>query len=560
MVKNNKWKSISRYLIILVVLVLLNIIASKYFFRIDLTEEKRYTMAPASKAILQKLDDKVMVEVFLDGELPGNIKRLQKAIREQLEEFKAYGGKNIDYRFTDPSAASDQKVRMNFYMQLAKKGINPIPLSCSEEDKTTARVIVPGALVTYKNKEAAVALHGTNWGQCPEDEAINQSIEGLEFSFINAIKQATQVSKKKIAYLRGHGEMDSLAISDLVSSLKDLYEIRPVNLSKIGNLEGYDAIMMVKPRNTFDEEDKLKIDQFVVNGGKALFFIDPVNIRMEDIYPNGTIPLPYNLNLDDLFFNFGVRLNTDLIQDKYSGYIPVVVGMNGNEPQMQMIPWRYNPVIYNFNKHPIVKNLDAVYTRFVSSIDSIQTPQIKKTPLMVTSKYSQLYKGLRIVTLDEMRTEPTEESFNKSYVPTAYLLEGKFKSLFAGKPLFDEKYPGIIVQNKSSKIVICSDGDLLKSEVHPKTRQPYPMGYDLYMKKQFANKDFMLNAINYLLDEDGLINVRLKEIKLRPLDKAKVKQEKYKWQLINIGGPIAVLLLFGLLRFIWRKRKYEVNK
>lgn len=557
MVKTQKWTSIIKYLTILVGLVLVNIIASKYFFRIDLTEEKRYTISPASKSILQKLDSKVVIEVFLDGELPGNLKRLQKSIKEQLEEFKIYGGKNIEFRFTDPSAATDQKVRMNFYMQLAKKGINPIPLSCSEEDKTTARVIVPGASVTYKNNEAAVAIHGTNWGQCPDDEAINQSIEGLEFSFINAIKQVTQVKKKKIAYLRGHGEMDSLAISDLVTSLKDLYDIRPVHLGRIPNLQAFDAIMMVKPRETFNEEDKLKLDQFVVNGGKALFFIDPVNIKIEDIFPNGAIPIPYKLNLEDLFFNYGVRINNDLIQDKYSGYIPMVVGMNGNQPQMQMVPWRYNPVIYNFNNHPIVKNLDAVYTKFVSSIDSINTPNIKKTALMVTSRYCQKYKGLRMITLDEMRTEPSEEYFDKSYIPTAYLLEGKFKSIFAGKPIYDEKYPGIINQNKESKVLICSDGDLLKSELHPKTRQPYPMGYDLYMKKQFANKDFMLNAINYLLDEDGLINVRLKEVKLRPLEKAKVKQEKYKWQIINIGGPIVALLLFGIVRFIWRKRKYE---
>jgi len=217
-------------------------------------------------------------------------------------------------------------------------------------------------------------------------------------------------------------------------------------------------------------------------------------------------------------------------------------------------------VIYNFNKHPIVKNLDAVYTKFVSSIDSIKSASIRKTPLMVTSKYSQKYSGLRIVKLDEMRVEPTETEFDKSYIPVAYLLEGKFKSIFAGKPLFDEKYPGIIQQNKESKILICSDGDLLKSEVHPKTKQPFPMGYDLYMKKQFANKDFLLNSINYLLDEDGLINVRLKEIKLRPLDKAKVKAEKQKWRIINIGGPIVAMLLFGLIRFFWRKKKYEGKK
>ena len=555
MVKSTKSKDLLNYFILIAVVILVNIISSKEFFRIDLTEEKRYSISEASKKELGKIKEDLFIEIYLEGDLPAGFKRLQTSIKEQLDEFNVYANNKIVYRFLDPSTKPEGKVRTEFYYSLVQKGIQPTNLYDEKDGKKTEKLLFPGAVVRHKGKEAGVLLLKGSQTESPE-EGLNQSIEGLEYELINTIRSLTNTNRKKIAYLRGNGQLDSLYIADLVGTLNQFYEVRPVNLNKIPNLAGYDAIIMAKPTITFSEDEKVKIDQFIVSGGKALFFIDPLNISIDSLRSVGAIPLPYNLGLDELFFNYGFRVNNDLIQDIQSGYVPVNVGMMGNQPQIKLLPWRYYPLMNNFAKHPIVKNMDAVYTKFVSSIDTIYNPKIKKTPIMMSSKYSQKFGGMRQVSFNEIRIEPKPDQFKNSFLISALLLEGRFTSAFAGLPFYEEKYPGIIKQGNLSKIFICSDGDVLSNSFNVQTGQVYPMGYDPFMRRKFANKDLVMNAINYVLDEEGLLNVRLKEIKLRPLDKYRIEAQKKTIQTRNIVIPVVVIILLGILKAFWRKRKY----
>ncbi len=555
--KNSKKKETLFYFIAgIIIVVLLNIINTKHFFRLDLTEEKRYTISEASKEVLKGLDDVVYVTVYLDGDLPAGFKRLKRSIRETLNEMQVYGAKNIRYQFVDPSAEVEEKKRNQFYYSLIQKGIQPTNLFTNEDGKKAEKLIFPGAIISYQNKEAAVILLKGNSGGASPDEVLNQSIENAEFEFVNAIQAITAERKKKIAYLTGNAELDSLHSADLTLELNSLYKVKRVNLREVPNLDGYDAILVVKPKWKFNDDEKLKIDQFVVNGGKAAFFVDAVELNMDSMSANGTVALPVELNLDDLFFKWGVRLNKDLIQDMNCGYLPMTVGMMGDKPQIQMVNWRYFPIINGFAKNPIVRHMDGIYTRFVGSIDSIKADGIRKTPLMFTSQYCKTITAPAQVSLNEMREEPKQEQFNKQNLAVAYLLEGKFKSAYASRPLFQDKIQGLVNQNKESRIVICADGDLLANDFDYQKNQIIPLGFDKYTQKKFANRDFMMNMMAYLFDDKGLINVRSKEITLRPLDKVKVKEEKTQWQIINILLPVLAVIGFAFGRAYWRKNKY----
>jgi ABC-2 type transport system permease protein len=375
-----KKKHLLQFFIGLVGIVLLNIVAAQYFFRIDLTEDKRYTISEATEQILERLDDQVFITVYLEGELPASFKRLQTAIRERLEEFTVYGGNNIQYTFVDPGANPDKKARSKFYQQLISKGIQPTNLIDREGDRQTEKLIFPSALISYKGKEVPVLLLKGNQ-VAGKEQILNQSVEGVEFELASAIRQLTQTNKKKIGFLLGHGELDGLQIADLVKSLQEYHEVYPVDLPKSPTLQGLDAIIVAKPDTFFSETDKYKIDQFIVNGGKALFFVDA--LRMDSLTEKGAYAFPYNLNLEDLFFRYGLRLNGNYIQDLNSAFIPLNVGNMGNQAQIKPMPWPYYPLINTFAKHPVVRNMDAVYSRFVGSIDTVKASGITKTPLNV---------------------------------------------------------------------------------------------------------------------------------------------------------------------------------
>lgn len=555
--KSRKWQDMLQFVVGIIVVILINIIASHYFFRLDLTEDKRYTISPATKKLLTELEDVVYVEVYLEGEFPAGFERLQRAIRETLDEFRVYAGNKLQYQFVDPSVATDAKARGQFYRQLAEKGLQPTNLFANVGDQRTEKIIFPGAIVSYGAKEQAVMLLKGNQASS-SSERLNQSVEGVEFELASAIKALSQTNKPKVAIIKGHNELEDESIYDLVNTLAKNYQVEKVNLPERANLQGFEAIIVAKPETTFSEADKYKIDQYIINGGKAMFFVDALNISLDSIGAEGTLATPYDLNLDDLFFKYGVRLNQNLIQDMNAAYIPLFVGYMGNQPRTQPMPWRYFPIVNEFSKHPIVRNMDAIYTRFVGSIDTVKATGIIKTPLMFTSKYSKLVPLPAMVSFNEARMQVHPQQFNKGPLPIAYLLEGRFQSLYTNRqaPVSDGSIQ-FKAQGEASKIIVCSDGDLVRNEVDKSRNEAFPLGFDRLSKATFANKQFVINGLEYLLDEDGVILSRAKEIQLRPLDKVRINEERTLWQALNLGAPLLIVAVFGITRYYIRKRKYE---
>ncbi|WP_242927168.1 gliding motility-associated ABC transporter substrate-binding protein GldG [Pontibacter vulgaris] len=538
-------------------IILLNLLAATYFFRIDLTEDKRYTIAPVTKQMLQSLPDDVVVEVYLEGDFPAGFKRLQQTVRETLDEFRIYAGGNLRYVFIDPTAITDEKSRTAYFQQLTQKGIIPTNLKATEEGKQVERIVFPGAIIKYKGKETAVNLLKGNLA-ASADERLNQSVEGVEYELATGIRKVAFQGNKIIGYITGQGELEMQQATDLLGSLQEYYRVARGELSQIPTLKGLDLIIIAKPTQPFSEADKYKIDQFIMNGGKAVFFVDALNANMDSVGAGGMFAMPYNLNLDDMLFRYGVRLNPTIIMDLNSGFIPLVTGYMGDRPQTEMVNWRFYPLLNNFSKHPITRNLDAVYSKFIGTIDTVKAEGIRKTPLIYTSNYSRVLQVPVPVTLEEARMEVKPEQYQAGQQPVGYLLEGKFTSLFRNRPApAGAAEPKVKEEGVATKIAVFSDGDLVRNEINPKTGQAYELGFDRYNNVKFANKELAMNTIHYLLDAGGLINVRSKEIQLRPLDKVRVKEERTRWQLLNLVAPIVLLALFGIIRYYMRKRRYE---
>jgi ABC-2 type transport system permease protein len=555
----NKRFNIINFILIGIIIILINVISSQYFFRLDLTEEKRFSISDNSKDILGNLNDIVYVEIYLDGELPAGFKRLQRSIRETLDEFRIYSGNNIHYKFVDPSADKDERTRQRYFMQLAERGVQPTNLFANEDGKQSEKLIFPGAIITYRGKETPVGFLKGNTGSGPQ-ESLNQSVEGVEFELISAIKKLSFRNKKRIGILQGHGELSNPELDDIYRTLKDNYLVERPNSSELANLSDFfDLIIIAKPTKAYSEDDKLKIDQFIVKGGRALFLVDKMNISLDSLTEGKGLAIPYDLNIDDMLFKFGVRLNNSLYQDLQSGAIPMVTGMMGNQPQTQLVPWLYYPVISKYSKHPIVRNLSLSLTKFIGSIDTVKALGIQKTPLLFTSKYAKEVVSPINIDLTEAKKQPDPTQYVSGEQPVGYLLEGSFKSKYTNR-LSEEKQKAFDFksQQSSGKIIIFSDGDIIRNDVSPDKSQIYPLGFDKFMRKKFANKELIENSINFLCDDQGIINIRSKEIKLRLLDKQKIKKERTTWQAINVLIPVLLVFAFGLGKYYSRKKKYEV--
>lgn len=554
---NKRRSDLVRYLIWLAAIVLLNVLAANFFFRLDLTEDKRYTISPVTKQMLSNLPEPVYVEVYLEGEFPAGFKRLQQSVRETLDEFRIYAGGNVRFDFVDPNAISDEQERVAFFQKLAQAGIQPTNLRATEGGKQVERLVFPGARVMYKGKEAGVMLLKGNLAASP-DERLNQSVEGLEYELATAIRKLAFQGNKTIGYISGQGQLETQYVTDLLGSLQEFYRVARGELRDIPSLEGLDLIIIAKPTQAFTDADKYKIDQFIMNGGKAVFFVDALNAHMDSVGAGGMFAMPYDLNLDDMLFRYGVRLNPTMIMDLNSGFIPMVTGYLGERPQTEMINWRFYPLLNTFSKHPITRNIDAVYSKFIGTLDTVRADGIRKTPLVYTSVYSRVMQAPVPLTLEEARMEVKPEQYRAGPQPVGYLLEGAFASLFRNRRAPEgAANPQVKEQGVPTKIAVFSDGDLVRNDVNARTGQAYELGFDRYNNVTFANRELAMNTVHYLLDGEGLINVRSKEIQLRPLDRVRAKDERTYWQLLNLVAPVVVLALFGVLRYYLRKRRYE---
>jgi ABC-2 type transport system permease protein len=554
-----KRRDLTRFLLVVGLLLLFNFLGQQFFFRLDLTEEKRYTMSGATRQLLENLRQPITVTVYLTGDFPPAFRRLERAVRETLTEMQVYGGANLRYVFIDPSAASTEKARNDYYQKLLRKGLRPTNLGANENGKRVEKIIFPWATVAAGGKEQQVLLLRGNQA-APSDVRLNQSIEGLEYELASAIRKLTPGPRKRVGIVEGHGELSNVEAGDLIGSLSQFYDVFRVNLAKSRpqDLRTLSALIIAKPTTAYTEPEKFKLDQFVTRGGNALFFLDAMRVNLDSASRGGMLSFPLQLGLDDLLFRYGVRVNPDLLLDLNSGVIPLVTGTLGDKPKVEPMPWQFYPLINNFSPHPITRNLDAVYTKFVSSLDTVKAVGIRKTPLLFTSRYTRVLPAPVPINLNDARLPPEQKLYTSKFKPVGYLLEGQFRSLYANRaePGTARFRPATSPQDRPAKILVLSDGDFVRNEVDPKTGRPLRLGFDRLASTEFANRELVLNAVDYMLDESGLITVRGKQIALRPLDKLRVAEERRRWQLLNLAAPLVLLGIFGAVRAWRRKQRY----
>ena len=581
--KRNRKQNLTALGLAIVGIILFNVLSQYLFFRFDLTAEKRYTLAESTVEMLDSLDDVIYFEVYLEGDFPqgaGDFKRLRDETRIMLDEFRVWSGDNVQYEFVDPGENDDEKERKKFQRQLAEKGLIPHPESFVDDNGTeVTQLLFPWAVARYHGREVAVPLLGSAT-LAPNEQVLNHAVEGLEYELSNAIRKLLMVIKPRIAITQGHGEADTIYVNDLVKGLREYYEVSFVPFTGILNTfrdtvqnatqirNKFEAIVMIGPDSAFTTNELFILDQFIMYGGKALFLVDPVYASIDSLSITGrTMALPKHLGLqnepglEQVLYSYGAGLKSELIEDLYCAQVAIPVG-SGSQTQFMPAPWIYSPTILPQEKHPIVRNLDRIKFDFVSTIDTISTSApIRKEVLIRSSDKSTIFRTPNEVILMYATMERDPRSFNKPYQNVAVLLEGAFHSYFKQKVLPDEivnsKEIGYQKTGKPTKIIVIADADVARNPVYQ--GQALPLGLDRMnrMNRSFyANKTLLINCVNYLLDDKGLLSVRSRVVTLRLLDRGKIKEERLKWQMINTLGPIAGIVLFGLFRMWSRKRKY----
>lgn len=549
------------FLSVLLGVLFFNQLADRFRIIWDFTEEKRYTLHEATIDQLKQMNQPVLVEVMLAGDLPSNFKRFQNSIRQTLEQFSIYAGSNIQYRFNDPSQASSTRARNTYYQSLINKGLQPSNITYTKDGEKTEKLVFPGAIISFSGREEAVNLLKGNRAGSPE-EMLNQSVEGLEYELINGINQVMQSVRKRVGLITGHNEPDTAELAGLTNAVLSKYDLFRVNLpSKTTRITGYDVLLITKPTSGFSEREKFLLDQYVMSGGKIIFYLDALKVDLAEAEGEGTVAIPYELNLDDLLFRYGVRINRNYVADVNCGTIPIVSGTVGDQPRIEFLPWPYFPIITRYGDHPIVRNLDATWFRGSSTIDTVKADGITKTPLFFTSQRTKVFAPPVQVSYNDLQDKLRPEAFVSGEKPLGYILEGRFTSLFRNRfPPGGFDRNEIIEEGVQSAIVVISDGDFIRNDFDLESENPLPMGVDPYTKNTYANESFLINALDYLTEEGDLMLARNKEIKIRPLDRARIVEERGFWKWLNLVLPIITIIGFGLIKFYLRKRKFGVNE
>ncbi|MBP7496151.1 MAG: gliding motility-associated ABC transporter substrate-binding protein GldG [Bacteroidales bacterium] len=569
-IRNN----IVQLLLWLIIILCINIIGYYRFIRLDLTAEKRYTLSNTTKKLLKELDDIIFFRVYLEGEFPPGFKRLQNETKEMLDEFRAYSD-NIQYEFINPAASKNKQLVRDNYKLLIEKGLEPTELKVKNNDGMSQQIIFPAALATYKDKEIPVTLLASQMG-VPAELVLNNSIQSLEFSIANAIKKLTTKVKPSLAFIEGHKELNKYETADAMTALSEFFNVERIKIDeKVNSLRNfvdttgggvankYDVIVIAKPDSIFSEKDKFIIDQYIMNGGRVLWLIDPVFASQDSLRTASfTYAIANNLNIEDMLFHYGVRLNTNLVMDLNALSIPVKTGDVGGQPQFEFMQWQYFPILIPMIKHPIVNNLNAIKTEFISSLDTIKQADVRKTIILTTSSYSKTINTPARISLKSLFEKPDEKMYNKKYLPVAVVLEGKFTSLYKNRmppEIFNNKEIAFKEQSEPTRMIVMSDGDLIKNQTRIVNNQiiPFPLGYDKYTRQTFGNKDLILNAAGYLYDKTGLIAVRSKELQLRLLDRTKAGEYSTLIKIINTSVPVFLIIFAGIFFNFYRRRKYN---
>lgn len=558
-----KQKSLSLRSILSVILLIagVNLLASIFHYRLDLTAEKRYTLSEPTLHLLHQPDDQVTITVFLSGEMPAGFKKLAKSTQELLQEFKENAKANIQYRFERPGAGMEAEAKAVFLDSLQRLGLNPtnVKAQTKEGEGQEERLVYPGALVQYKGRVTAIDLLQ---GQSAVDgiNSLNNAEALLEYKFARAITKLISEKKPTIAYATGNGEPIDGRTYDLVQTLQKDYRFFTFDLNQQQAVPSdLDVLLITKPTDPFTEKEKLKIDQYIMHGGKVIWMIDRLYAEMDSLQraQNEFIAFDRGLNLDDILFKYGVRINPDLVQSLNSDKFGMVVGSMGGKPQMELLPWPYFPLLQNNSGHPIAKNLDYITTEFPHSIDTVEAEGIRKTILLTTAPESRILNTPAKVMIQSIKTEEDLSKFNQGNIPVAVLLEGKFSSLYTNRlsPTAKDSLHFLPADTADNKMIIIADGDIALNTVS-QNEGPLPMGMNRFTQYQYANREFVMNCLEYLTDNSGILEARSKDYTLRLLDKKKIAEQKTTWQLVNIIAPLLLVILFGLTYQAIRKKKY----
>ena len=569
-------KNLNNLFINLILLILINLISTLLYFRIDLTEDKKYSISNTSKNIIDEIDDVMYIKIYLEGDFPSGFKRLQNSTIDLLNQLKKHN-ELIKYELINPNIKNIEE-RNNLYKQLYEVGLNPTNLQTQNSGTKTEQIIFPGAIIYYKGKEICVNLLQSQLGTHHE-KVLNNSIENIEFEFINAFNKLINDYKPNIAFLTGNGQLNGSEIlsikyglNNTSESLSKYYTINEFNIKdwtvdsgktnfsikdQQTKINRFDVLIIAKPNIPFNKLEKLLLDQYIMNGGKILWLIDGVSMDMDSLKNNQafSMALPKNLNIDDMLFKYGVRINHNLIMDIQCDKIPVITNFNVNQPSKSLFPWFYNPLIISKNNHPITKNIDAIKTSFISTIDTIRSSKVHKKIILKTSPYTKLLYSPHRVSLNILEEKGSIEKYNDGPLNTGVILSGKFKSFFENSvPLKNNK---IKKESIETEMIFFSDGDIIKNDVNSNNK-PYEIGYNPFSKEIFqGNKQLIINSIHYLTGNKKLLDLRRNNFKIRLLDKKEISVNKIKWQILNIFFPLIIVLIFGLIFNLIRNKQFK---
>ncbi|NHM04795.1 gliding motility-associated ABC transporter substrate-binding protein GldG [Flavobacterium sp. TWA-26] len=556
----NKSKALKQFGIVFLAVIVINLISNFFFKRFDLTQDKRYTLSETTLNIIKTVDSPLYIDVYLEGNFPPEFKRLQNETKQLLEEFSAYNS-NIVFQFKNP--IEKEEMRVEVMKQFYERGMQPLSITVEDKGKQSQEVVFPWAQATYGEKFSKVSLLKNLMGASTEEKVIS-SVQHLEFGFAEAINKISKDKQKKIAVIKGNGELHDAFIADFVKSVRESYYIGTFTLDSVAKqpnqsleaLKKYDLAIIAKPTEAFTEAEKQVLDQFVINGGKTLWLVDAVSADMDSMYnETGTILAHQReLNLTDMFFKYGIRMNPLLIKDEQATPIKIASGNQGSETQLQEYFWKFSPFIYPSSTNPIVKNMEGIKYEFASPIELLKN-DLKKTVLLSSSEYSKPIGTPTPISLDMVTEETTPEEYEgKGLLPVAVLLEGKFKSAYQNRvlPFSDNTFQAV---GKDNKMIVISDGDVIKNQLDKGT--PLELGFDKWTNQLYGNKEFLMNCVNYLLDDNGLINIRSKDVDLPLLNKEEVYKNYTLAQMVTVGLPVVILAIFGFLFTFLRKRKYS---
>lgn len=540
------------------ILVAINLLAVFFHTRLDLTEDGRYTLSEQAIKSAADFKNPVIIDVLLEGNLPAEFVKLKVETQQLLEEF-ATENDNIKFNFIDPLENMDQPDAV--IAELQSLGLTPVSSTVEQKGNVSQNIIFPWAMVNYDDKTVKVPLLKNKLGASTE-ERVNNSVQELEYAFADAFYKLNLKDKKRIAVLKGNGELDDVYLADFLTTIRDYYNIAAITLDSVANnpqkvldqLKNFDLALVAKPTQPFSDIEKYVLDQYVVNGGKSVWLIDQVAIELDSLFneKGSSLAFARDLNLNDFFFKYGVRINPVLVNDMYFTQIVLAAG-DGNNAQYNPVPWVYHPMVFSGNTHPINKNIEAVRFQFANTIDTLANNN-KKTVLLRSSPLSKVDGVPKQISLDIINIPPVKESYTNGNKPLAVLIEGAFLSVYTNrvKPV---NLKGNVEQGPQNKMLVIADGDVIKNQI--RNGRPLELGYDKWTNSFYGNKEFLVNSFNYLLDDSGLINIRNKKVAIPFLDEEKVSNEKSKWQLVNIGIPVLLTLIFGIFFNSYRKRKYS---